>query len=74
MAASGERQALLTYGEERGWKSRTTDRADVYTRDKIRVRVIWQGDEVISGASFFDDEMFETYTRDLGKVRAWLTR
>lgn len=74
MAASGERQALLMYGEERGWKSRTSDRADVYTRDKIRVRVIWQGDEVISGASFFDDEMFETYTRDLGKVRAWLTR
>lgn len=74
MAASGERQALLAYGEERGWKSRTSDRADVYTRDKIRVRVIWQGDEVISGASFFDDEMFETYTRDLGKVRAWLTR
>lgn len=74
MAVSGERQALLKYGEERGWKARTAERADVFTRDKIRVRVIWQGDEAISGASFFDDEMYETYTRDLDKVRAWLTR
>lgn len=74
MAASGERQALREFGDERGWSRREADRADVYTRDKIRVRVIWQGDETISGASFFDDEMYETYTRDLAKVRAWLTR
>ncbi|WP_328349734.1 hypothetical protein OG976_13890 [Mycobacterium sp. NBC_00419] len=74
MAVSGERQALREYGEGRGWYTREAERADVYTRDKYRVRVIWQGDQVISGASYFDDEMFETYTRDLDKVRAWLTR
>lgn len=74
MAVSGERLALRMFGEERGWSSREADRADVYTRDKVRVRVIWQGDEAISGASFFDDEMFESYTRELDKVRAWLTR
>jgi hypothetical protein len=74
MAVSGERLSLRNFGDERGWSRREADRADVYTRAKIRVRVIWQGDEVISGASFFDDEMFESYTRDLDRVRAWLMR
>ncbi|WP_059014328.1 hypothetical protein [Mycobacterium sp. M26] len=74
MAVSGERQALREFGEGHGWNTREADRADVYTRDKHRIRVIWQGDQAISGASFFDDEMYEMYTRELDKVRAWLTR
>ena len=31
-------------------------------------------DGELRGASFFDDEMFESYTRQLDKVRAWLMR
>ena len=50
------------------------NRADVYTRGNIRIRVIWTGDTKITGASYFDDQMYEAYTRELDKVRTWLKR
>ncbi|AKK25453.1 hypothetical protein [Mycobacterium sp. EPa45] len=74
MSGTDERQALSEAGEERGWQRRESGRVDVYLRDRFRIRVIWQGNEVISGASFFEDEMYELYTRDLAKVRAWLKK
>ncbi len=74
MSGTDERQALSAAGEEKGWQRRERGRVDVYLRDKYRVRVIWQGNEVISGASFFDNEWYEMYTRDLAKVRAWLKK
>ncbi|TGD90021.1 hypothetical protein BayCH28_05430 [Mycolicibacterium sp. CH28] len=74
MAATDQRLTLSELGGERGWQRRETDRADVYTRGKIRVRVIWQGDAAISGASYFEDDVYETYTRELDKVRTWLSR
>lgn len=74
MSGTDERQALSEAGEQRGWQRRESGRADVYLRDRFRIRVIWQGDEAISGASFFDNEMYELYTRDLAKVRAWLKK
>ncbi len=74
MAATDERLTLSELGGERGWQRKETARADVYNRGKIRVRVIWQGDAAISGASYFEDEMYEAYTRDLDKVRSWLNR
>ena len=46
----------------------------VSTPVPIRVRVIWAGDSKISGASYFDDEIYEAYTRELDKVRTWLKR
>jgi hypothetical protein len=74
MSGTDERQALSEAGEQQGWQRRESGRTDVFLRDKYRIRVIWQGDEAISGASFFDDEMYELYTRDLAKVRAWLKK
>ena len=74
MAGTDERQALSQTGGERGWNRRESGRTDVFLRGKYRIRVIWQGDDVISGASLLDDEMYEAYTRDLIKVRAWLKK
>ena len=74
MSGTDERQALSEAGEEKGWHRRESDRVDVYHRDRYRVRVIWQGTGAISGASFFDNEMYESYTRDLDKVGAWLKK
>lgn len=74
MSGTDERQALSEAGEQQGWQRRESGRTDVYLRDRFRIRVIWQGDEAISGASFFDNEMYELYTRDLAKVRAWLKK
>lgn len=71
---SDERAALSEAGDERGWHRRESDRVDIYQRDRYKVRVIWQGSDAISGASFFDNEMYEAYTRDLAKVRGWLKK
>ena len=73
--ATDERTPLAETGDELGWKRRISNgRADVYTKGTVRIRVVWQGDEAISGASLFHDEMYESYTRDLSTVRAWLKR
>jgi hypothetical protein len=74
MSGTDERQSLSEAGEEKGWQRRESDRVDIYLRDRYRIRVIWQGSDAISGASFFDDEMYEAYTRDLAKVRTWLKK
>jgi hypothetical protein len=70
-----ERTALAESGEQQGWQRRALDdRVDVYNRGLIRIRLIWQGGDKISGASIFVDEMYDNYTRDLDTVRAWLKR
>lgn len=51
MSGTDERQALSAASEEKGWQRRESGRVDVYLRDRYRIRVIWQGNEVISGAS-----------------------
>ena len=73
--ATDERTALAESSEQQGWQRRALDdRVDVYTRGLIRIRLIWQGSDTISGASIFADEMYDNYTRDLDTVRAWLKR
>ena len=74
MAATEERQALAELGEQQGWSLRENGRTDTYQRDAFRIRVMWQGDAAISGASYFQDEAMSTYTRELSKVRDWLQR
>lgn len=75
MADSGERQALALLGEEQGWKRRISDsRADAYSKGTVRIRVVWQGDDAISGSTLFHDDMYESYTRDVSTVRAWFKR
>lgn len=67
-----ERSALAESTAEGGWQRRQDDRVDIYLRGPQRVRVIWRGDAAISGASRFQDDIMETYTRDLATVRAWM--
>ena len=74
MTATDVRQTLLQLGAEQGWAHRTNERADVYNRRNTRIKVIWQGDTNISGACYFDEDMYEAYTRELDKVRTWLKR
>jgi hypothetical protein len=38
------------------------------------VRVIWAGNDVISGGSRFHDDTLEAYSRDVDTVKAWLNR
>ena len=75
MADTGERQVLAQLGEERGWDRRISDgRADIYMKGTVRIRVVWAGDQDISGASLFHDQWYESYTRDPSTVSAWLKR
>ena len=67
-----ERSTLAAHTAETGWQRHTDDRVDVYLRGASRVRVIWRGDDAISGGTRFDEDIMENYTRDLDTVRAWL--
>lgn len=73
--ATDERTPLADLSGELGWKRRVSgERVDVFTKGTVRIRVVWQGEETISGSSLFHDDMYESYTRDLATVRAWLRR
>lgn len=74
MAVTDDRQALTELGAQHGWQHRQVDRADVFTRDHLRVKVIWRGDAEISGASYFEDGWYEAYSREPVQVRKWLNR
>ena len=74
MADATERQALAATGEERGWNRRVADRVDIYMRDTTRIRVIWAGEDALSGGSRHQDDIMEQYSRDLGVVKGWQTR
>ncbi len=75
MADTDERQVLAQLGEERGWNRRISDeRADIYMKGTVRIRVVWAGDQNVSGASLFHDQWYESYTRDPSTISAWLRR
>jgi hypothetical protein len=74
MAGSNERTALAEVSEGVGWQRRVDERVDIYVRGLVRVRVIWQGDDAISGGSRFQDDVMESYSRDLTTVKGWLSR
>ena len=52
----------------------TSDRTDYYTRSPVRVHVIWQGTDAISGGALYHDDLLIAYTRDVATVMAWLKR
>lgn len=74
MTAVDERQDLNQLAEELGWRYRDVDQVDVFLRGTHRVRVIWQGNSAISGASLYTDDILASYTRDLSTVNGWLKR
>nr|WP_293239608.1 hypothetical protein [Mycolicibacterium sp.] len=74
MTATDVRSELAEITAAAGWERRIDDRVDIYVRGQTRVRVIWQGDDAISGGSRFQDDNLETYSRELDTVRGWLAR
>ncbi len=73
MADETERQALAQFTEEKGWSRRVVDRVDVFVRGSARIRVIWRGEDAISGGSRYHDDGMEQYSRDLATVKGWLS-
>jgi hypothetical protein len=74
MMATDERQAVAELADLGGWERRDVERTDYYAKGIVRVQVIWQGTEAISGGSLYHDDILNTYTRDLGTVKSWLKR
>ena len=74
MTAADERRELSELAVQAGWHCRDEDRTDYYSRSPVRVHVIWQGDDAISGGSLYHDDNLMAYTRDLTTVTGWLKR
>ena len=74
MTATDLRTELAEITAAAGWERRVDERVDVYLRGPARVRVIWQGNDVISGGSRYQEDQLETYSRDLATVKGWLAR
>jgi hypothetical protein len=74
MTAAVERDSLSELAVQAGWNHRDADRTDYYTRSPVRVHVIWQGTDAISGGALYQDDLLMSYTRDLATVLAWLKR
>jgi hypothetical protein len=74
MTAPVEREELTELAVQAGWHSRNADRTDYYTRTPVRVQVIWQGSDAISGGALYHDDNLVAYTRDLATVTGWLKR
>jgi hypothetical protein len=68
------RNALVERATGAGWRRREQDNIDVYVRDATRVRVIWRGNDAITGGSLFQDDIMNSYSRDLATVTSWLNR
>jgi hypothetical protein len=74
MTTTDLRSELAETTASAGWHRRVDDRVDVYLRGLTRVRVIWRGDDAISGGSRYQDDSLEAYSRDLATVKGWLAK
>jgi hypothetical protein len=74
MTTTDARSELAEVTAAAGWNRRVDDRVDIYLRGQTRIRVIWRGNDAISGASRLQDDALETYSRDLETVKGWLAR
>lgn len=74
--ATDERTSVAELANERDWQRRESGegRADSYYRGNVRIRVVWAGDDRLSGATLFHDEIYESYTREPATLRAWFRR
>lgn len=74
MPEGDQRQELQQLADQIGWRRNDLGRVDLYLRGDTRVRVLWRGDDAISGATLYQDDIMMTYTRDLPTVNSWLKR
>ncbi len=71
-----ERRTAAELADERDWQRRVSGdgRHDSYHRGNVRIRAVWEGDDRLSGAALFHDEIYESYTREPATLRAWFKR
>lgn len=74
MTTTDERSELAKVTAAAGWHRRVDQHVDVYLRGQTRIRVIWRGNDAISGGSRYQDDQLETYSRDFATVKGWLAR
>ncbi len=74
MTAPAEREEVSELAVQAGWHRRDEGRTDYYTRSPVRVHVIWQGDDAISGGALYQEDTLMAYSRDLSTVVGWLKR
>lgn len=74
MTITDERHEIGQLAESGGWLHRDLDRVDVYQRGPNRIRVVWQGQTTLSGATLYQDDIMTTYTRELSTLSSWLKR
>ena len=74
MTAADLRKEISERAVEAGWNRRDADRTDYFTRAPVRVHVIWQGNDKISGGALYHDDFLMTYSRDFDTVSGWLKR
>lgn len=74
MTAADLRKEISERAVQAGWDRRDADRTDYFTRTPVRVHVIWQGNDKISGGALYHDDLLMTYSRDLATVAGWLKR
>ncbi|WKG00915.1 hypothetical protein [Mycolicibacterium sp. HK-90] len=74
MTTTDVRHEVGELAESGGWQHRDLDRVDVYQRGANRIRVVWQGQDTISGATLYQDDIMTTYTREVATLNGWLKR
>jgi hypothetical protein len=74
MTAAIGREELSERAVEAGWQRRDEGRTDYYSRSPVRIHVIWQGPDAISGGALYHDDNLMTYTRDPDTIMGWLKR
>jgi hypothetical protein len=74
MTSADLRKQISERAVQAGWSHRDADRTDYYSRTPVRVHVIWQGDDAISGGALYHDDLLMTYSRDIDTVAGWLKR
>ncbi len=74
MTAAIGREELSERAVKAGWHRRDEGRTDYFSRTPVRIHVIWQGDDAISGGALYHDDNLMTYTRDFDTIMGWLKR
>jgi hypothetical protein len=74
MTAVDQRKELSQRAVAAGWQCRGEERTDYYSRTPVRIHVIWQGNDAISGGALYHDDLLMTYSRDFDTVAGWLKR
>jgi hypothetical protein len=74
MTAAIGREELSERALKAGWHRRDEGRTDYFSRSPVRIHVIWQGDDAISGGALYHDDNLMTYTRDFDTIMGWLKR